>query len=62
MKLAQVLDQTNSLEKNSFYKILNNLIDKNPKEEIESLLSSESKLVKDFDNVLIATIFNLLKS
>ena len=61
MKLAQVLDQTNSLEKNSFYKILNNLIDKNPKEEIESLLSSESKLVKDFDNVLIATIFNLLK-
>lgn len=61
MKLAQVLDQTNSLEKNSFYKILNNLIDKNPKEEIESLLSSESKLVKDFDNVLITTIFNLLK-
>ena len=62
MKLAQVLDQTNSLEKNSFYKILNNLIDKNPKEEIETLLSSENKQVKDFDNVLISTIFNLLKN
>jgi hypothetical protein len=60
MKLFQILEQTNSLEKNQFYKILNNLIEKSGSEEIDEILSNNSRQVKDFDNEIIVKIFDFL--
>ena len=42
MKLEKILDKLGSLEKNSFIKIIDNIISKNPKngKEIEKILSS----------------------
>jgi hypothetical protein len=60
MKLFQILEQTNSLEKNQFYKILNNLIEKSGSEKIEEILSNNSRQVKDFDNEIIVKIFDVL--
>jgi len=37
MKLLDVLDHTNTIEKSSFYKILNNLIEAGESEEIEEI-------------------------
>jgi hypothetical protein len=62
MKLIQILEQTNSLEKNQFYKILNTLIEKSGSEEVEEILNNNSRQVKDFDNEIIVKIFTLLTS
>ena len=62
MKLIQVLDQTNSLEKNSFYKIINTLKDKISVEEIDAILSNNNMQVKDYDNEMISKIFELIKN
>ena len=62
MKLIQVLDQTNSLEKNSFYKIINTLKDKISVEEIDAILSNNNIQVKDYDNEMINKIFELIKN
>ncbi len=61
MKLEKILDRLGSLEKNSFIKIIDNIISKNPKngKEIEKLLSSSDKGLKSVDNQNISTIFNL---
>ncbi|WP_231367621.1 hypothetical protein [Gillisia sp. JM1] len=61
MKLEKILDKLGSLEKNSFIKIIDNIISKNPKngKEIEKLLSSSDKGLKSVDNQNISTIFNL---
>lgn len=64
MKLEKILGNLNSLEKNSFIKIIDNLIANNPKESkaIEKLLSTnDSSELKNLDNVVISKIFGLVK-
>ena len=52
MKLEKILDKLGSLEKNSFIKIIDIIISKNPKnlKEINSILSSSDKGLKSVDN------------
>ena len=61
MKLEKILDKLGSIEKNSFIKIIDNIISKNPKngKEIEKILSSTNKELKSVDNQNISTIFSL---
>jgi hypothetical protein len=61
MKLEKILDKLGSIEKNSFIKIIDNIISKNPKnhKEIEKLLSSSDKGLKSIDNQNISKIFSL---
>ncbi|WP_420604289.1 hypothetical protein [Flagellimonas sp.] len=61
MRLEKVLDKLGSIEKNSFIKIIDNIISKNPKskKEIDKILSSSDKGLKTVDNQNIAKIFAL---
>ena len=61
MKLERILDKLGSLEKNSFIKIIDNIISKNPKnrKEIDIILSSTDKGLKSVDNQNISKIFSL---
>ena len=64
MKLAKVLDGLNSLEKNSFIKIIDNLISDLPKKakQIEKILNENEGVLKNADNVNISKIFNIVES
>lgn len=64
MKLENILDRLGSIEKNSFIKIIDNIISKNPKhlKEINSILSSTDKGLKSVDNQNISKIFSLISS
>jgi hypothetical protein len=61
MKLEKILDKLGSIEKNSFIKIIDNIISKDPKNarEIDKILSSSDKGLKSVDNQNISKIFNL---
>src|SRR5690606_23163820 len=61
MKLEKILDKLGSLEKNSFIKIIDHIISKNPKnlKEIEKILSSSDKGLKSVDSLNISNIFAL---
>ncbi len=61
MKLEKILDKLGSLEKNSFIKIIENIITKSPKngKEIDKILSSSDKGLKSVDNQNISNIFSL---
>ena len=61
MKLEKILDKLGSLEKNSFIKIIDNIISKSPKnsKEIEKILSSSDKGLKSVDNLNVSNIFSL---
>jgi len=61
MKLEKILDKLGSIEKNSFIKIIDNIISKTPKneKEIERILSSSDKGLKSVDNQNISNIFDL---
>jgi ribosomal protein S15P/S13E len=61
MKLEKILDKLGSLEKNSFIKIIDYIITKNPKntKEIEKILSSSDKGLKSVDNLNVSNIFSL---
>ncbi|MDA3946660.1 MAG: hypothetical protein PF439_08280 [Helicobacteraceae bacterium] len=63
MKLIDVLNEMNSFEKNSFLKILDNIIANEPKEqkEIDRILSSSDRGLKDTDLKNIVKIFILLE-
>lgn len=62
MKLEKILDKLGSLEKNSFIKIIDVKISKNPKnaKEIEKILSASDRGLKSADNNNIVNIFNLI--
>lgn len=62
MKLEKILENINSLEKNAFLKIVDNIIADNPKnaKEIEKLLSANNKDLKAVDTIIIAKVFNLV--
>ena len=64
MKLEQILDKLGSLEKNSFIKIIDNIISKNPKngKEIEKILSLSDKGLKSVDSQNVSNIFNLIST
>ena len=56
MKLEKILGNLNSLEKNSFIKIIDNIIANNPKnsKSIDKILSETDKTgLKSLDNVVI---------
>ena len=63
MKLERILDSINSLEKNAFFKIIDNIISNEPKnsKEIEKILSDNDKNLKNIDNINIAKVFELIK-
>jgi hypothetical protein len=63
MKLEKILDNLGSLEKNSFIKIIDNIIANNPKnfKEIDKILSTSDKGLKSVDSQNIAKIFNLIE-
>ncbi len=62
MKLETVLTNLNSLEKNSFLKIIDIILSNNPKnaKEIEKILSDETKDLKNVDSIDITRIFYLI--
>lgn len=62
MKLEKILDNVNSLEKNSFLKIIDNIISNRPAnhKEIEKILSENNNNLKGIDNINITKVFNLI--
>ena len=65
MKLEKILDNLNSLEKNSFIKIIDNIIANKPKnsKEIEKIISETDKSgLKNLDNVVVSKIFELVEN
>ncbi|MGE0930821.1 hypothetical protein [Peijinzhouia sedimentorum] len=63
MKLEKILSLLNSFEKNSFLKIIDQLIANNPKniKEIDKILSDSNKDLKSIDNINISKVFSLLE-
>lgn len=63
MKLESVLDRLGSIEKNSFIKVIDNIISNSPKnsKKIEEILSSANKGLKSADNENIKNVFELIK-
>ncbi len=63
MKLSQVLDKLNSLEKNSFIKIIDNIITemKVNRKKIDSILTESEGQLKNIDNENISKVFNLVE-
>ena len=61
MKLEKILDKLGSIEKNSFIKVIDNIISQNPKnaKEIDKILSSADKGLKSVDSQNISKIFKL---
>jgi hypothetical protein len=64
MKLEKILENINSLEKNAFLKIIDNIKACNPKnsKEIDKILSESSTDLKSVDSINIAKVFNLIKN
>lgn len=64
MKLERILDSVNSLEKNAFLKIIDNIKSCNPKnsKDIDKILSENSNDLKSVDSINIAKVFNLIKN
>ncbi len=64
MKLEKILDNLGSLEKNSFIKIIDNIIANKPKnhKQIEKILSSSDKGLKSVDSQNVVKIFNLIEN
>ncbi|MDA0195377.1 MAG: hypothetical protein O2951_10070 [Bacteroidetes bacterium] len=62
MKLEKILDNLNSLEKNSFLKIIDSILSESPlhSKEIDKILSEASRDLKTMDNKSIAKVFNLV--
>ncbi len=62
MKLERILDNLNSIEKNPLIKIIDNILNDNPKniKEIDKILSDQSRDLKAMDNINIAKVFNLI--
>jgi hypothetical protein len=61
MKLERILDRLSSIEKNSFIKIIDNIISKSKgkSKEIEKILAPDNKGLKTVDNLNISKIFEL---
>jgi len=64
MKLEKILDNVNSLEKNSFIKIIDTIKSSNPKncKEIEKVLMDSSNELKNADSINIVKVFELIRT
>tara|TARA_B110000114_G_scaffold158565_1_gene173918 strand:+ start:216 stop:2072 length:1857 start_codon:yes stop_codon:yes gene_type:complete len=65
MKLEKILGNLNSLEKNSFIKIIDNIIANSPKNSkaIDKILAeTDNTGLKSLDNVIISKIFSLIET
>lgn len=64
MKLEKILDNVNSLEKNSFIKIIDTIKSSSPKnsKQIDKVLSDSSTELKNADSINIVKVFELTKS
>jgi len=64
MKLEKILGQLNSFEKNSFLKIVDNIISSNPhnSKSIDKILNDTNKDLKSVDNINISRVFNLIEN
>lgn len=64
MKLEKILDNVNSLEKNSFIKIVDTLKSSNPKnsKEIDKVLTNSNTELKNVDSINIVKVFELIKA
>lgn len=64
MRLDTILDKVNSLEKNSFLKIIDTIISSKPKKhkEIEKFLSDVNTNLKGVDSIIISSVFNLIQN
>lgn len=64
MKLEKILENVNSLEKNSFLKVIDYIKSSNPKniKEIDKILSDVSYDLKNADSINIAKVFNLIEN
>lgn len=64
MKLEKILDNVNSLEKNSFIKIVDTIKSSNPKncKEIDRILIESSTDLKNADSINIVKVFELTKA
>ncbi|GHA51530.1 hypothetical protein GCM10007103_35030 [Salinimicrobium marinum] len=64
MKLEKILDRLGSIEKNSFIKVIDNIISSNPKnaKEIEKILSSADRGLKSADSRNISKVFSLINN
>lgn len=64
MKLEKILDKLGSIEKNSFIKIIDNIISNSSQnaKEIDNILSNADKGLKSVDSQNIAKIFKLTES
>lgn len=64
MKLEKILDNVNSLEKNSFIKIVDTIKSSNPKnsKEIDKILSNSNTELKNADSINIVKVFELIKA
>lgn len=62
MKLEYVLDQLNSFEKNSFLKIINDIVSSSPRnaKEVDNIITSSDKDLKNVDNRNISAVFGLV--
>lgn len=62
MKLERILENLNSLEKNAFLKIIDNIKSSSPKnnKEIDKILSDISYDLKNADSINIAKVFDLV--
>jgi len=61
MKLLKVLNSTNTLEKNSFYKILDTIIENVDNNDVEEILNDNNRTIKNIDNENISKVFKLIK-
>lgn len=63
MKLEKILENLNSFEKNSFLKIIDNLISAKPSnsKEIDKILNNSSGDLKAMDSLNISKVFGLLR-
>ena len=63
MKLEKILEQLNSFEKNSFLKVITNIIDNVPKKskEIEAILVNSDNDLKNVDNINIVKVLGLIE-
>ena len=65
MKLEKILESLNSLEKNSFIKVIDNIIvngAKNGNEVDKIIAESDKSGLKHLDNVVISKIFGLIEN
>ncbi|MCB9033131.1 MAG: hypothetical protein H6553_04785 [Chitinophagales bacterium] len=63
MTLEKILENLNSFEKNSFLKIIDNIVTDRPKNSqvIDKILSDSSSDIKNMDNINITKVFNLVE-